>query len=627
MKQNWYRKSIWMLMIAILILVSSPSTQPTHAQSDEVLARIDQAMGHLSNYLDRTITRDSHFWQWAERVWDNEAMGCPVPGKNYEPQTVRGYRIRITVDDTVYDYRSTSDGSILLLCIGGQPDPTSIGVDTIQPTDPDVALPPAQVVTLANSTDWAWFYDSDQEILYLFNKDGLQTQLPRPQLTNEAGVQNEPVKLAVSRDGRYMVVGAQLSNSNFGLGIYSFESSSFVQEHEGQPNENIAIGTFGRAETLTFNAANDQVAIGFYKAGFEDQDFGWRIIVFELESGDPVYQLGRDDPILASLADVDTQSDLLIPKVVYFDDGPTIHVQMIPGFTEGTPMVDAFAWNPVTQTVALSPYIATQGDIDPVTDLMVWADQDTTLPILPAQGPFTSNNVVRTGLPEGFPPGPTTVWIDSTKYHFTARWLGGMNLIAFLTDDQNANQQWKVLDVTSNNQFVLNASVARVYGGATGFWTVAEPGTVAFHTLGDPISGNPLWQGDTLLQHVWSLPVNAVFGLTQILVPSADVTQPDVTGDSFCPGAPPSAVAVGMRARVTVSTDGEPLPLRMRQSPGGEFIQSIDEGTEFSIIGGPACSDGFTWWEIRLNDGATGWSAEGSSANYFMEPVEVQAQG
>lgn len=90
-----------------------------------------------------------------------------------------------------------------------------------------------------------------------------------------------------------------------------------------------------------------------------------------------------------------------------------------------------------------------------------------------------------------------------------------------------------------------------------------------------------------------------------------------ITGD-FCPPAPPSQVTAGMRARVTY-TDG--TPLRLRETPTGTVIRNIAEGVSFDIIGGPTCASGYTWWQIRQDDGIIGWVAEGDIDSYYIEPM------
>jgi hypothetical protein len=78
---------------------------------------------------------------------------------------------------------------------------------------------------------------------------------------------------------------------------------------------------------------------------------------------------------------------------------------------------------------------------------------------------------------------------------------------------------------------------------------------------------------------------------------------------------------VGDRARVNF-TDGTPL----REAPDLDAaeITQMPEGTEFDVIGGPACinaSDYYRFWQIELNDSTTGWAAEAGMTDYFMEPV------
>lgn len=96
------------------------------AQSDsEAEARIDQAMAHLSGYLNQTITRDTHRWVWEGISYPSEGLGCEGGG-SFAQRSTYGYQIDITVDDVDYDYRVRSDGGTVILCIDGSPDSSSI---------------------------------------------------------------------------------------------------------------------------------------------------------------------------------------------------------------------------------------------------------------------------------------------------------------------------------------------------------------------------------------------------------------------------------------------------------------------------------------------------------------------
>jgi hypothetical protein len=64
--------------------------------------------------------------------------------------------------------------------------------------------------------------------------------------------------------------------------------------------------------------------------------------------------------------------------------------------------------------------------------------------------------------------------------------------------------------------------------------------------------------------------------------------------------------------------------VRFRQAgPSGKVIHEIPRGTIVTVIGGPRCGGGHTWWEIRLPDQRIGWSSEGwvDESFYYMAPV------
>ncbi|MCP4247221.1 MAG: SH3 domain-containing protein, partial [bacterium] len=85
-------------------------------------------------------------------------------------------------------------------------------------------------------------------------------------------------------------------------------------------------------------------------------------------------------------------------------------------------------------------------------------------------------------------------------------------------------------------------------------------------------------------------------------------------------------MSVGIRGRVTYD-DTRPQPLRLRVSPGGDRITSMAEGTEFTVTGGPQCQGSYTWWQLQLPDGRSGWAAEGDFSLYFMEPITADQTG
>lgn len=102
------------------------------------------AMRHLSGYLqlERPITieeadeplEDSPrvFYRWsAPVVFGDASLGCPLRGATYDVRDTLGWRVTLTVNGRVYPYRVRMDGNVVLLCFGGRPDPSSIGLPAV----------------------------------------------------------------------------------------------------------------------------------------------------------------------------------------------------------------------------------------------------------------------------------------------------------------------------------------------------------------------------------------------------------------------------------------------------------------------------------------------------------------
>lgn len=102
---------------------------------------------------------------------------------------------------------------------------------------------------------------------------------------------------------------------------------------------------------------------------------------------------------------------------------------------------------------------------------------------------------------------------------------------------------------------------------------------------------------------------------SQVVLP-----EPTAATEANCPGTPARRLAVGMTARVTF-TDGTPNILR--SGPGKTFgrIASMLEGTQMTVIGGPTCASGYWYWQVQTSRFGTGWTAEGDSFSYWLEPV------
>lgn len=84
-------------------------------------------------------------------------------------------------------------------------------------------------------------------------------------------------------------------------------------------------------------------------------------------------------------------------------------------------------------------------------------------------------------------------------------------------------------------------------------------------------------------------------------------------------GRPPR---IGDRVRVTMDSG---LQLTIRALPGtdGPLIKRVNPGQEFTVINGPQIANGFSWYQIRADNGTLeGWAADGDGTSRWLSPLE-----
>ncbi len=84
--------------------------------------------------------------------------------------------------------------------------------------------------------------------------------------------------------------------------------------------------------------------------------------------------------------------------------------------------------------------------------------------------------------------------------------------------------------------------------------------------------------------------------------------------DPSCGGG---LVSVGDTA---VVLPGDPNNIRSGPSKGSIYLTKMSQGSQFTVIGGPACSDGLRWWQVNFK-GTIGWTAEGDGSTNWIQTV------
>lgn len=88
--------------------------------------------------------------------------------------------------------------------------------------------------------------------------------------------------------------------------------------------------------------------------------------------------------------------------------------------------------------------------------------------------------------------------------------------------------------------------------------------------------------------------------------PSDQGEEPSLPTSGICSG---QTTRMSLNSKGVITEDGVDLRLRRDHSLSAGIIRELPTGYRFTIINGPVCQDGFTWWQIS-GDYGTGWSAE-----------------
>jgi heat shock protein HslJ len=100
---------------------------------------------------------------------------------------------------------------------------------------------------------------------------------------------------------------------------------------------------------------------------------------------------------------------------------------------------------------------------------------------------------------------------------------------------------------------------------------------------------------------------------------------PPAIGSNICPKTLPSILMPGRQGRVSNESSDS---IRVRAEAGfqAEQVGLVPPGGYFDVIDGPQCVDGVAWFHVNADNGVQGWMAEGSSYEYWVQPIVSDAQ-
>lgn len=110
-----------------------------------------------------------------------------------------------------------------------------------------------------------------------------------------------------------------------------------------------------------------------------------------------------------------------------------------------------------------------------------------------------------------------------------------------------------------------------------------------------------------------------VFGMGGLIPLPAAFAQDEPVARPSCPNTPAPRLHIGGEAVVAPGLG----PLNMRALPAvstGVEVQ-LYGGNRLTVVGGPSCNGGYTWWRVENVNGRRGWIAEGDWEGYFLLPA------
>jgi hypothetical protein len=113
-------------------------------------------------------------------------------------------------------------------------------------------------------------------------------------------------------------------------------------------------------------------------------------------------------------------------------------------------------------------------------------------------------------------------------------------------------------------------------------------------------------------------------GQSVILTPTPVIPLlPEATAETnLCINPTPPRLIIGQIGKVT---EGAPNNLRSEPALSATKIGSLPAESEFMVLAGPICADGYTWWKVDYH-GARGWTVESGEGKYWLIASNINEQ-
>ena len=365
-----------------------------------------------------------------------------------------------------------------------------------------------------------WTRGSDQ--LHWINGAQVAHSLQRPRLPQEQAATD--LRLAFTRDGRYLLQAGKGQRDLDVLGIYDLAAGKYTAAVTAQPRMNVHLG-----ETYASSADGYRVAVGF--AAEDAADGFWQVIVFELATGAPLAFLDSG----AVAAEAGTAYSF--PRITLYESGQgalgdAIHFQLLPKLGALPETLSAFLWpSQAGATVQPSPYSRLSYDLDVETGHVIYAYESDEAQARAQSAAGSRHNAIALLLPDAGGAAPQTIYRDQRRSLSSPQWANGGEWIAIYSEsgDEGVSVGWQILPLADAQaqavgMIPLAGNVRAARGTPDGLLTLSDNGELRHVTSLDDLQGTLLYQPPgnqlELVQIVYVSETPATFALQRVADPA-----------------------------------------------------------------------------------------------------------
>ena len=494
----------------------------------------------------------------------------------------------------------------------------------------------------AQEATWsAWFYDETAGQAWQVDSTGVtlnDVRLPVPALyAPDSFVFSRG--LSVSYDGNrlaYSITGQDTTGASVTTFVVYDVPSDKVLTTFQPPQTPLADALSLSRRPHLFNLTGGAVAYS-YATGDTAETQLWQIVVLDILTNNTLAEINNTNPAVEAQNFDANVAPFLLPQIYYYE-GATVNFALVDfGGMALNQQFDNFGWDVITGRVTRTNQFSTVGgdylprigeSIIPIFDDRVvydtnFAPYSNSLhvyrPDIGARAPFFASATLEIIRADFARDGQDVILQGRGLADNTATW--------FVVDRAGVAQampnfnalEGEILGTPTGFIHLLDGAPQIAVASVTGRPTI---GSVALWVVPDGHRAMPVWAtppDPAVARAAWAQLAPPVFNAQVVIVPDENT---GVTANEVATATPSGRGILTVNGVAIISTtEGDRLNMRNQPGLNSTIVARLENGTRVVILDGPVAGDGFTWWQVRLNTGLSGWVVESADGVRTLIPA------